>query len=77
LFSPPPVQAEWVVAAYLGAAHTAESSLQFQVPDESTSLTLRSIAYAGKPFSPAIYFNVVNCVGAYQSATYSVENRRC
>jgi len=48
--------AEWVVAAYLGAAHTAQTSLQFQVPDESTNLTLHPISYADKPFTPAIYY---------------------
>jgi hypothetical protein len=47
---------EWVVAAYLGGAHTAQSSLQFQVPDESTNLTLHPISYQDKPFAPAIYY---------------------
>lgn len=51
-----PGAAEWVVAAYLGAAHTAQTSLHFQVPDESTDLTLRPISYADKPFTPAIYY---------------------
>jgi hypothetical protein len=47
---------EWVVAAYLGGAHTAQTSLQFQVRDESTNLTLHPISYADKPFTPAIYY---------------------
>lgn len=47
---------EWVLAAYLGGAHTAQTQLQFQVPDEATNLTLRPISYADKPFTPAIYY---------------------
>ncbi len=56
LLLPRSAPAEWVVTGYLGAAHTAQTSLQFQVPDESTNLTLHPIAYADKPCTPAIYY---------------------
>jgi hypothetical protein len=49
-------EAEWIVAAYLGGAHTDQTSLQVQMPGSATSLLIHPISYADRPFQSPLYY---------------------
>jgi lipid A oxidase len=50
--------AEWIVAVYIGAAHTRPSTLTINQPAAGNVLTLNDVAYEGRSFSPPIYYGV-------------------
>jgi len=51
-----PAGAEWIVAAYLGGAHTVQTSLQVQMPDSATNLLIHPISYEDRPFHSPLYY---------------------
>jgi hypothetical protein len=51
-----PARPEWVAAAYLGGARTAQTYLNIQSLEAATSLQIRPVSYSDKPFQPAIYY---------------------
>lgn len=51
-----PAAAQWTVAAYLGGAHTNQTSLQLQIPSSATGLSVHPISYADKPFESPLYY---------------------
>lgn len=51
-----PAGAQWVAAAYLGGAHTGQTSLHLQIPDSVTNLMIHPISYADKPFQSPLYY---------------------
>ena len=52
----PSARAEWTAAAWLGGAHTNDTSLGLQIPALSTNLALHPISYATRPFHSPIYY---------------------
>jgi len=54
----PPANAEWTVAALLGAAQTTRSSLILEQPPTLLSLVLAPIDYQGASFESPIYYAV-------------------
>jgi lipid A oxidase len=51
-----PARAEWTLAAYLGGAHTARTSLRLQAPQRSTDLLVQPVDYQTKPFQSPLYY---------------------
>jgi hypothetical protein len=48
--------AEWILAAYLGAAHTMSAPLSVARPQIGTEITFRPVDYRGESFSPPLYY---------------------
>jgi hypothetical protein len=53
---PSSADAEWVIGGYLGAAHTTSAPLSLVQPAAGTDVTFASIDYAGRSFSPPVYY---------------------
>ena len=53
---PEPAHADWVVAAYLGAAHTATAPLTVTQPAVGTDITFISVPYAGQSLDSPLYY---------------------
>ena len=51
-----PARADWTIAAYLGAAHTLDSSLNVQQPARNTDLTFDPVTYRGQSFTGPFYY---------------------
>lgn len=47
---------EWVLAAYLGTAHTMSAPLSLVQPAAGTEITLASVDYGGESFTPPFYY---------------------
>lgn len=47
---------EWVVAGYLGGAHTASSSLRISQPALGTNIEFDGVRYDGQSFDPPLYY---------------------
>jgi hypothetical protein len=47
---------EWVLAAYLGTAHTMSAPLSLVQPAAGTEITLASVDYRGQSFTPPFYY---------------------
>ena len=48
--------AEWVLAAYVGAAHTQPAPLSLNQPPRGTTVTLADVAYRGNSFQSPVYY---------------------
>jgi hypothetical protein len=48
--------AEWILAAYIGSAHTLSESLRVTQPATGTVLTLSDVDYEGRSFTPPLYY---------------------
>lgn len=46
----------WVVAAFIGGAHTASSALKITQPTLGNNLTFNDIDFAGRSFDPPLYY---------------------
>ena len=53
---PTPARAQWVIAAYFGAATTGNSALTFSQPASNTTTRFDSIAYEGQSFHSPPYY---------------------
>ena len=51
-----PVRAEWTLTAYVGGAHTAQTSLQLRMPQSGTNLLFEPISYEGRSFQSPLYY---------------------
>jgi opacity protein-like surface antigen len=51
-----PVRADWLAAAYLGAARTHPGSLNIEQPSLSTRLRLHPVHYEGRSFHSPVYY---------------------
>lgn len=47
---------EWVVAGYLGGAHTASSSVRISQPTLGTNIEFKGVRYDGQSFDPPLYY---------------------
>lgn len=47
---------EWILAAYIGSAHTLSAPLQITQPATGTVLTLSGVDYEGRSFTPPLYY---------------------
>jgi opacity protein-like surface antigen len=56
LFAALPCQAEWHVAAYLGAAHTQNSDARIRQASSGTNLLFRDVGYRGESFQSPQYY---------------------
>ena len=72
LFLLQPVRAEWTLTAYLGGAHTAQSSLRLQAAQLQTDLLLQPISYQTKPFQSPLYYGYR--VGYFFSRNFGLES---
>ena len=48
--------AEWILAAYIGSAHTLSAALRVTQPATGTVLTLSDVDYEGRSFTPPLYY---------------------
>lgn len=48
--------AEWILAVYIGSAHTLSASLRVTQPATGTVLTLSDVDYEGRSFTPPLYY---------------------
>ncbi|HXF06130.1 MAG TPA: hypothetical protein VNM72_12065 [Blastocatellia bacterium] len=49
---------EWVIAAYLGGARTAASTLKISQPARDTELAFDAVRFDGRSFDPPLYYGV-------------------
>ncbi len=52
----PPASAQWVASVYLGASHTQPAALTISQPALNTAVQFSDIAFAGRSFSPPLYY---------------------
>lgn len=53
---PAAAQADWTIAGYLGAAHTATSAVSIRQPTIDTNLVLDSVKFRGRSFESPPYY---------------------
>ncbi|GBC82965.1 hypothetical protein HRbin10_02103 [bacterium HR10] len=56
--SPRPERSRWVIALYLGGAHTTPSRLRIRQPTLKTELTFDEVRFQGRSFDPPLYYGV-------------------
>jgi hypothetical protein len=56
--SPRPERSRWVIALYLGGAHTTPSRLRIRQPTLKTELDFEGVRFEGRSFDPPLYYGV-------------------
>ena len=64
--------AEWILAVYIGTAHTVSAPLHVTQPPTGTALTLSDVDYEGRSFTPPFYYGYRLSVFP-RAATFGVE----
>jgi hypothetical protein len=64
--------AEWILAVYIGTAHTLSAPLLVMQPATGTALTLSDVDYDGRSFTPPLYYGYRLSVFP-RAATFGVE----
>lgn len=58
VLSAAPLDAEWAVGAYLGAARMADSSIHLVQPSTATDVRLRGVRFQGRSFDRPLYYGL-------------------